>query len=108
MAKYARVTMSNGESLSPVLVHDDGRGVRFYVNRPGRGTQLLASAMGVRIASWGETRRLERGGPRVKLPAAFTGDLPEEIVEYEALKGCQCSHPIKSFRPPFAWEEVPA
>jgi len=99
--------MKTGEVLEPVLAHDDGRGVRFYVW--GRsGGRLLGSIFGGHIRSWGEKRRLVAGGPRVELPAAIEGDLPEDFASFEALKGCQCSQPIKKFRPPSAWEEVPA
>jgi hypothetical protein len=99
--------MTSGEVLEPVRVHDDGRGVRFYVSERG-GVRLLGSVYGGRIRSWGEKRRLVAGGPRVTLPAEIDGGLPSTILSFEPLRGCQCGHPIKKFRPPIAWEEVPA
>jgi hypothetical protein len=99
--------MKTGEVVEPVKVHDDGRGLRFYAS-VNRQIVLLGSSYGAKIASWGEKRRLVQGGPRVELPAKIEGSLPETIESFEALKGCQCSAPVKAFRPPTAWEEVPA
>lgn len=107
MSKFARVTLTSGETFDPVLVWDDGRGLRFYASGRG-GIRLLGAVFGARVTSWGERRRLEPRGPRVELPTEISGEYPSDFAQVVALRGCQCGHPLKKFRPPTAWEEVPA
>lgn len=106
MSRWADVTLKTGESFSPVKVHDDGRGVRFYAYSKERGgIFLLASVRGARVTSWGEKRR-GPDGKRIVLPVAISGDLPESFETMAYRGGCQCSHALKNYGPPRAWEEV--
>jgi len=105
---WARLTMADGAVLKPVLVHDDGNGLRFYATRNGR-VYLAAAAPGLRIISFGERPKRQPGQPRPdKRPVAFQGTVPWPITSVERLETCGCGSPLKSFRPPREWETEPA
>lgn len=106
--RYANVTLATGEILGPVGLHQDGYGLRFYVADRGR-ISLLAAIPNGRIVEWGvKTIERDEAGRRtaVHRSAAISGDLPDTIAHIEYRGGCQCGHPLKSFKPPFAWEPV--
>lgn len=102
--QWARITMRDGATIKPVLVHDDGIGLRFYASRNGR-VYLLAAASGLRIVSFGERPKRMAGQPRPdRLPVVFSGVMPAEIATVERLETCGCGSPLKAFRVPNEWE----
>lgn len=111
MNYYARVTTTEGRTISPVGVWIGGYtpGVRFYEVKRGR-VQLLAAAPGLRLVQFGETRswRDENGLHKEKLPDIIEGMLPVGIERIEHLVSCGCGSPLKSFVAPNQWETVDA
>lgn len=106
--RWATVTLQSGEVLSPIGIHQDSIGLRFYRSERGR-ISLLASIPGGSVGEWG-VKTVERDdlGRRVAVrrSAVIRGDVPETITRIEYRGGCQCGHPLKDFRPPVAWEEA--
>jgi len=109
MAKWARVTMDDGTVWKPVLVHDDGQGLRFYGSKHGR-VVLLGAQRGLRIVSFGERPKRVPGQPRPeKSPVVFAGALiPAGFALIERLETCGCGSVLKSYQPPNTWETVSA
>ena len=103
---WARVTTTDGQVFRICRVHDDGAGLRFYVNR-GRVPSLLAAAPGLRITAWGGFGPRTPDGRRgPKLGAEFDGPLPDPIQSCERIDSCGCGNPLKTFRPPIEWEDA--
>jgi len=105
MAKWARVTMDDGKVWKPVLMHDDGMGLRFYGSERGR-VVLIGARMGLRIVSFGERPKRVAGQPRPdRLPTVFSGDLPDGFAMIERLETCGCGSVLQNYAPPQHWEE---
>jgi hypothetical protein len=98
---WARVTMRDGAVLKPVLVHDDGIGLRFYATRHNR-VYLLAAAPGLRIVSFGE--RQPGASRKDRKPVVFDGVVPAEIATIERLETCGCGSALKGYMAPREWE----
>lgn len=104
--RWATVTTSDDVVHTPVGIHQDSVGLRFYVSDRGR-ISLLASIPGGEIRQWGlKTVERDANGQRVAVhrSAVILGDLPETVTHVEYRGGCQCGHPLKAFRPPVDWE----
>lgn len=108
--RWADVTLDDGTVLTPVLVHDDHIGIRFYAAERGR-PYLLGVIVDGKIREWG-TKIVERDPvtnvrTSIKRAVVITGDLPTSFASIAYKGGCQCTHVLKRFRPPFEWEPLP-
>lgn len=104
--KWAKVELTNGTKHRIVRVHDDGHGVRFYVN-DGPRVRLLAAAPGLKVKAWGGFGPRTPDGKRgPKQGAVLDGMLPPTFASLELLQSCGCGNPLKAFRPPIDWEAV--
>ena len=98
--------MDDGTVWKPVLVHDDGQGIRFYGSLRGR-VKLIGAQYGMRIVSFGERPKRVAGQPMPdRAPTVFSGPLPVGFASIERLETCGCGSVLKNYQPPNTWEEL--